>query len=88
LAPFAPGARITMTGPTIAIRHLPFAVALAVLLWDVNLAVRAVATEETATSSTEIVAETGAVIDATGHIADIPVVPLADAVTTADGMSE
>ena len=88
MAPFAPGARITMTGPTIAIRHLPFAVALAVLLWGVNLAGRAVATEETATSSTEIVAETGAVIDATGHIADIPVVPLADAVTTADGMSE
>jgi predicted deacylase len=54
------------------------------LLWGVNLAGRAVATEETATSSPEIVAETGAVIDATGHIADIPVVPLADAVTTAD----
>jgi predicted deacylase len=61
--------------------------ALAVLLWGINLAGQAVATEETATSSTEIVAETGAVIDATGHIANIPVVPLADAVTTADGIA-
>jgi predicted deacylase len=61
--------------------------ALAGLLWGINLAGQAVATEETATSSTEIVAETGAVIDATGHIANIPVVPLADAVTTADGIA-
>ena len=76
-----------MTRPTISIRHLPSAVALAVFLWGLNLAGRAVATEETATSSTAIVAETGAVIDATGHIANIPVVPLADAVTTADGIA-
>ncbi len=76
-----------MIRPKISIRHLPFAVALAVLLWGINLAGQAVATEETATSSTEIVAEIGAVIDATGHIADIPVVPLADAVTTADGIA-
>jgi predicted deacylase len=62
-------------------------VALAVLLWGFNLTGRAVATEETAASSTEIVAETGAAIDATGHIADIPVVPLADAVTTADNIA-
>ena len=61
--------------------------ALAVLLWGVNLTDRAVATEETVASSTEIVAETGAAIDATGHIADIPVVPLADAVTTADDIA-
>jgi predicted deacylase len=44
--------------------------------------------EESATSPTGIVAETDAASDAAGHIAEIPVVPLADAVTTADGIAK
>jgi len=35
----------------------------------------------------EIVAETAVAVDAAGHIAEIPVVPLADVVTTADGIA-
>ncbi len=73
-----------MTKPRSSIRLLPFAVALAVALPGGSLAYRAAAMEESATSPTGIVAETDATSDAAGHIADIPVVPLADAVTTAD----
>ena len=43
--------------------------------------------EETAAAETEIVAETADSEDAAGHIAEVPVVPLADAVTTADGVA-
>jgi predicted deacylase len=68
-------------------RLLPFAVALAVALHSGSLAYRAAAMEESATAPTAIVAETDAAIDAAGHIAEIPVVPLADAVTTAAGIA-
>jgi len=43
--------------------------------------------EESATAPTGIVAETAVSDDAADHIADIPVVPLADAVTTAGGIA-
>ena len=68
-------------------RLLPFAVALVVALHSGSLAYRAAAMEESAATPTGIVAETGAAGDAAGHIAEIPVVPLADAVTTADGIA-
>jgi predicted deacylase len=68
-------------------RLLPFAVALAVALQGGSLAYRAAAMEESTAAPTGIVAETDAAIDRTGHIAEIPVVPLADAVTTADGIA-
>ena len=78
---------ISMIRPRFSIRLLPFAVALAVALQGGGLVYRAAAMEESAASPTRIVAETDAAIDATGHIAEIPVVPLADAVTTADGIA-
>jgi len=82
-------ARITMTKSKFSIRHLSFAVALASLPLSGNLAGRvAAAMEESAASPTEIVAEIAAADDAAGHIAEIPVVPLADAVTTADGIAK
>ncbi len=62
--------------------------ALTVALFGVSLAWRAAATEETATPPSEIVPESDHSRDAAGHIADIPVVPLADAVTTADGIAQ
>ena len=68
-------------------RLLPFAAALAVALHSGTFAYRAAAMEESAASPSGIVAETDAAIDATGHIGEIPVVPLADAVTTADGIA-
>jgi len=82
-------ARITMTKSKFSIRHLSFAVALASLPLSGNLAGRvAAAMEESAASPTEIVAEIAAADDAAGHIAELPVVPLADAVTTADGIAK
>ena len=82
-------ARITMTKSKFSIRHLSFAVALASLPLSGNLAGGvAAAMEESAASPTEIVAEIAAADDAAGHIAEIPVVPLADAVTTADGIAK
>jgi predicted deacylase len=62
-------------------------VALTVALFSASLAWRAAATEETVASPGEIVPESDNLRDASGHIADIPVVPLADAVTTADGIA-
>ncbi len=70
-----------------SISHLPVAAALAVALVTASTAWRVSATEETAASANEIVPESDKFGDATGHIADIPVVPLADAVTTADGVA-
>ncbi len=43
--------------------------------------------EESAATPTEIVAENTVAGDGAGHIAEIPVVALADAVTTADGIA-
>jgi predicted deacylase len=77
-----------MIRPRFSIRLLPFAAALAVALQSGSLAYRAAAMEESAASPTGIVAETDAASDAAGHIAEIPVVPLADAVTTADGLAK
>jgi len=78
-----------MTKSKFSIRHLSFAVALASLPLSGNLAGRvAAAMEESAASPTEIVAEIAAADDAAGHIAELPVVPLADAVTTADGIAK
>ncbi len=77
-----------MTKLKFSIRRLPFALALTVALFGVSLAWRAAATEETATPPGEIVPESDHSRDAAGHIADIPVVPLADAVTTADGIAQ
>jgi predicted deacylase len=76
-----------MTKHRFSISHPPLALALAVALLATGAAWRAAATEETTTRPTEIVAESEKIGDATGHIADIPVVPLADAVTTADGVA-
>ena len=73
-----------MTKLKFSIRQLQFAVTLAVVLSGGSLAGRAAAMEESAASQPDIVAETAAAFDAAGHIAEIPVVPLADAVTTAD----
>jgi len=47
----------------------------------------ATAAEKSGTSPTEIVAETAAADDAAGHIVEVPLVPLANAVTTADGIA-
>jgi predicted deacylase len=80
-------AYINMTKLKFSIRHLPLAVALTVALFSASLAWRAAATEETVASPGEIVPESDNLRDASGHIADIPVVPLADAVTTADGIA-
>jgi predicted deacylase len=76
-----------MTKLEFSIKRLPFAMALTVALFSATLTWRAAATEETATSPGEIVPESDNPRDAAGHIADIPVVPLADAVTTADGVA-
>ena len=76
-----------MTKPKFSIRHLSFIVALAVVPLSGSLPSRAAAIEEPAASPTEIVAETAVADDAAGHIAEVPVVPLADAVTTADGIA-
>lgn len=76
-----------MTKLNFSIRHLPFTVALAVAFLSAGLAWRAAATEETTASPSEIVPESDNLGDASGHIANIPVVPLADAVTTADGVA-
>ncbi len=76
-----------MTKHRFSISHLPVAAALAVALVTASAAWRVSATEETAASANEIVPESDNLGDATGHIADIPVVPLADAVTTADGVA-
>jgi len=47
----------------------------------------ATAVEKSGTSPTAIVAETAAADDAAGHIVEVPLVPLANAVTTADGIA-
>ncbi len=82
-----PASTKTMTKPEFSIWTLPFAVALAVVPLSGNLAGQAAAMEESAATPTEIVAETAVPGDVAGHIADIPVVALADAVTTADGIA-
>jgi predicted deacylase len=76
-----------MTKPKLSIRHLSFVVALAFVPLSGSLPGRAAAIEKSAATPTEIVAETAVPGDAAGHIAEIPVVPLADAVTTADGIA-
>jgi predicted deacylase len=76
-----------MTKPEFSIWTLPFAVALAVVPLSGNLAGQAAAMEESAATPTEIVAETAVPGDVAGHIAEIPVVALADAVTDADGIA-
>lgn len=78
---------MAMFKPGLSVRHLPFALAIVAILASVNPAWRASANEESAAAPGEIVPETDAPGDLTGHIADIPVVPLADAVTTADGIA-
>ena len=78
-----------MTGPEFSMKHLPLALALAILMLSSSFAGRAAADrEESTTSPAEIVAESEITDDAAGHIAGIPVVPLADAVTTADGIAK
>ena len=84
-----------MTELKISIRHLPVAAALAVAVLTVGATWRAAATEETIAPPGETTAAPSEILpdsekfgDATGHIADIPVVPLADAVTTADGVAK
>ncbi len=74
-----------MTRPKFSTRYLPFAVAPAVALLCGSPAATAV--EKSGTSPTEIVAETAAADDAAGHIVEVPLVPLANAVTTADGIA-
>ncbi len=74
-----------MTRPKFSTRYLPFVVAPAVALLCGSPAATAV--EKSGTSPTEIVAETAAAGDAAGHIVEVPLVPLADAVTTADGVA-
>ena len=74
-----------MTRPKFSTRYLPFVVAPAVALLCGSPAATAV--EKSGTSPTEIVAETAAADDAAGHIVEVPLVPLADAVTTADGVA-
>lgn len=76
-----------MSDPRFSIRHLPFAIAVAIAMVIGNPAWRAAATEETPATAEDIVPETETPDDVPGHIADIPVVPLADAVTTADGIA-
>ena len=61
--------------------------ALAVVPLSGSLAGRAAAMEESAATPTEIVAETAVPGDVAGHIAELPVVALADAVTTAEGIA-
>ncbi len=82
-----PASTKTMTKPEFSIWTLPFAVAVAVVPLSGNLAGQAAAMEESAATPTEIVAETAVPGDVAGHIADIPVIALADAVTTADGIA-
>lgn len=81
-----------MTELRFSIRYLPVAIALAVTLLTASPAWRAAATEEATEESTsaaaEIVPYSALPGDAADHIADIPVVPLADAVTTADGIAK
>jgi len=74
-----------MTRPKFSTRYLPFAVAPAVALLCGSPAATAV--EKSGTSPTAIVAETAAADDAAGHIVEVPLVPLANAVTTADGIA-
>lgn len=76
-----------MIKPEFSIWTVPFAVALAVVPSGSNLAGQSAAMEESAATPTEIVAETAVPGDVAGHIAEIPVVSLADAVTTADGIA-
>ncbi|MDX1404751.1 MAG: succinylglutamate desuccinylase/aspartoacylase family protein [Woeseiaceae bacterium] len=73
-----------MTSLKTTIRHYSGAVVLAAFTGIAVAAGPAAATEETAALQGEIVADSAQDRDATGHIAGIPVVPLADAVTTAD----
>ena len=82
-----PASTKTMTKPEFSIWTLPFAVALAVVPLSGNLAGQAATMEKSAATPTEIVAETAVPGDVAGHIAEIPVVALADAVTTADGIA-
>jgi len=82
-----PASTKTMTKPEFSIWTLPFAVALAVVPLSGNLAGQAAAMEKSAATPTEIVPETAVPGDVAGHIAEIPVVALADAVTTADGIA-
>ena len=82
-----PASTKTMAKPEFSIWTLPFAVALAVVPLSGNLAGQAAAMEESAATPTEIVAETVVPGDVAGHIAEIPVVALADAVTAADGIA-
>ena len=78
-----------MTGPEFSMKHLPRVFTLAILMLSISIAGRAATDrEELATSPAEIVPESGITDDAAGHIAEIPVVPLADAVTTADGIAK
>ena len=78
-----------MTGPEFSMKHLPFALTLAILMLSSSFAGRAATDrQESAASPAEIVAESALTDDAAGHIAEIPVVPLADAVTTADGIAK
>ena len=74
-----------MTRPKFSTRYLPFAVAPAVALLCGSPTATAV--EKSGTSPTEIVAESAAADDAAGHIVEVPLVPLANAVTTADGIA-
>jgi hypothetical protein len=82
-----PASTKTMIKPEFSIWTLLFAVALAVVPFGSNLAGQVTAMEESAATPTEIVADTAVAVDVAGHIAEIPVVSLADAVTTADGIA-
>lgn len=78
-----------MTVTNSSVRHLPLAMALAILTLSSSIAGRAATDQEESAASPEgIVAESAHADDATGHIAEIPVVPLAHAVTTADGVAK
>ena len=74
-----------MTRPKFSTRYLPFAVGPAVALLCASLVATAV--EKTGATPIQIVAETAAAGDAAGHIMEIPLVSLADAVMTADGIA-
>ena len=75
-----------MTMTNFSFRQLPYAAAMAVALLCGSLA--ATPAEKSTAPPTEIVAESDVPDDAAGHIAEIPVVPLADAVTTVYGIAK
>jgi hypothetical protein len=77
----------SMTKPEFSIWILRFTVALAVVPLSGKIAGLAATMEESAATPTEIVAETAVPGDVAGHIAEIAVAALANAVAAADGIA-